>query len=511
MIFTRSLGTALALCLAGCGAGGARAPDDWRAALRNGDGVAAEAALERELATGTPQAELAPFLGEAALRQGDLADARRWLGEGEFAPDVAGHGLHMLGRLRMLEGDLAQAGRAFDKALLTRRDDPELWVDIARLRYRGGEQAQAILASQKALVLGPDNVAALLLRAQMVRDSAGNMAALPLFERGLALSPGNSDLLADYAATLGELGRAKDMLAAVRRFASAAPGDPRAYYLQAVLAARAGNHDLARKLLQRSGNLDRQMPAAILLLAVVDLENGNPASAAQGLDRLLGEQPDNARARMLMALALSAAGNDRELIARFARSADDRYIAMLVGRAYERQGDRTTAAAYLDRALGGPIAPHLVRLAPSSRIGVRPLREGEDGASVVAVVRGLMTMGRAVDARSRAEGWLRAHPGSADAMGLAGDTAFAARDLRGALRHYQAAAAVRRPWPLVKRMAAALEASGDVKEAEALVAAHLAGEPNNAEAAQMLARRFTARGEVGRAQALSMHARSHGG
>jgi thioredoxin-like negative regulator of GroEL len=214
---------------------------------------------------------------------------------------------------------------------------------------------------------------------------------------------------------------------------------------------------------------------------------------------------------MLLARALSAAGNDRELIARFARSADDRYIAMLVGRAYERQGDRTTAAAYLDRALGGPLAPRLVRLAPSSRIDVRPLREGEDGASVVAVVRGLMTMGRAVDARSRAEGWLRAHPGSADAMGLAGDTAFAARDLRSALRHYRAAAAIRRPWPLVKRMAAALEASGDADAAEAVVAAHLAGEPNNAEAAHMLARRFTARGEVGRAQALSMHARSLGG
>jgi tetratricopeptide (TPR) repeat protein len=511
MIFTRSLGVALALCLAACSGVKTHSPDDWQAALRSGDGIGAEAALKRRLASGTPLAELAPFLGEAALRQGDLNDARRWLGKEAFAPDVAGHGLHMLGRLRMNEGDLAGAGQAFDRALQSRADDPELWVDIARLRYRGGEQAQAIEASQKALALGSDNPAALLLRAQLVRDSAGNAAALPLLERGLAASPGDPDLLADYAATLGELGRAKDMLLAVRRFAAAAPGDRRALYLQAVLAARAGNHDLARSLLQRSGDLDRQMPAAILLLGIVDLDNGNPASAAQGFDRLLSAQPDNARVRALLARALSEAGNSRELIARFAGKADDRYTAMLVGRAYERLGEREKAAPYLDRALASAAPPHLARLAPSTPPDAATSRGGADGVTTVALVRGLLRSGHAAEARSRAESWLKAHPGSADAMGLAGDAAFAARDPRGALRHYRAAAAIRRPWPLAKRMAAALEASDDIAGAEVLVTAHLAGEPNNAEAAAMLARRFAARGDRAHAEALLQHARNHGG
>ena len=94
---------------------------------------------------------------------------------------------------------------------------------------------------------------------------------------------------------------------------------------------------------------------------------------------------------------------------------------------------------------------------------------------------------------------------------VTGDAALAARDPRGALRHYRAAAAIRRPWPLTKRMAAALEASGDAKGAEALVLAHLAGEPNNAEAAAMLARRFAARGDRRHAEALSRHAAIHGG
>lgn len=511
MTFTRSAVIALALLLAGCGASAPSPPADWRAALQSGDAVGAEIALKRALDAGGSKAELAPFLGEAELRQGDLAEARFWLASGQFAPSVAAHGFHMLGRLRLREGDLAGAGQAFDRALRGAPDDPELWVDIARLRYRGGEQAQAVAASHQALALGPHNAAALLLRAQLVRDAQGNAAALPLFERALAGAPNDPDLLADHAATLGELGRAKAMLAAVRRFGDAAPGDRRALYLQAVLAARAGNHDLARSLLQRSGDLDREMPAAILLLALVDLDNGNAASAAQGLDRLLSRQPDNRRFQALLARALAAAGNDRELVARFADKADSRYLSLLVGRAYENLGERTKAAPYLDRALAPRAAPRLAHLPPATPLGVATLRGAIDGASAVALVRGLIAEGRASEARASAEEWLRRHPGSAEAMGLAGDSAFAAHDPAGALRHYHAAADIRRPWPLVKRMVAALEATGDAPGAERLIAAHLAGEPGNAEAAAMLARRLSARGDAARAARLLSHAHRHGG
>jgi tetratricopeptide (TPR) repeat protein len=510
MIFTRSAALPAALLLAACSAGGpAPAPGERHVGRSANPG--AEAALQHVLASGGAREDSAPFVGEAALRDGDLIKAREWLDDARFSAQVAPHGYHMLGRLRMAEGDLAGAGREFDRALQGEPDDSDLWVDIARLRYRGGEHAQAVEASKRALTLGPESPPALLLRAQLVRDSLGNAAALPLFERGLAASPKNPDLLADYAATLGELGRAKEMLAAVRRFAAAAPGDRRALYLQAVLAARAGNHDLARTLLQRSGDLDRQMPAAMLLLALVDLDNGNPASAAQGFDRLLRQQPDNARVQVLLARALSAAGNDRELVARVAGTADDRYMSMLVGRAYERLGDRTRAAAYLDRALGKAIPPRLATLGASTPVDVASLRNNADGVTTVALVRGLLRSGRATEARARAEGWLKRHPGSADAMGLAGDAALVARDPRGALRHYREAAAIRRPWPLARRMAAALEASGDASAAEQLTAAYLAGEPGNAEAAAILARRMAARGDGPRADALMKHAALHGG
>ncbi|QDM39834.1 tetratricopeptide repeat protein [Altererythrobacter sp. TH136] len=495
MISTRDLTLALALLLYGCGGGtGAARSDDWRAALAQGDAISAEWALKRELEAGQPANELAPFLGEAELAQGNLSEARRWLGSVEFAPAVAAHGFHMLGRLRMAEGDLPGAGQAFDRALTGAPDNPELWLDIARLRYRGGEQVQAAEASHRALALGPDNVTALLLRAQMERDAHGNAAALPLLERGLSVAPDEPNLLVEYAATLGELGRANEMLVTVRHLAAVAPGDGRALCLQAVLAARGGRFDLARSLLQRSGDAVQRTPAAMLLLGVLDLEGGNPISAAQVFDGVLRRQPDNRRVQVLLARALFLAGSDRELIARFSQEQLDPYVALLVARAYENQGDRAHAGLYLDRALARSAEMRVGVLPPATSLGMAPTRVVARGADAVTLVRGLIRAGRTEDARAAAKRWLLKHPGSAEAMALAGDAAFVAGDWAGAMRHYHSSAAIKPSWPLTKRMAAALKAGGHPGAAKDLVAAHVWVGPGNAKAAAVLARRSASLG-----------------
>jgi predicted Zn-dependent protease len=128
----------------------------------------------------------------------------------------------------------------------------------------------------------------------------------------------------------------------------------------------------------------------------------------------------------------------------------------------------------------------------------------------LALVRGLLAAHQAGAARAKASEFLRRYPGSADAMGLAGDAALAAGDARGALRLYTRASAVRRPWPLVRRMAAAKVALGDLAGADGLLRAYLEGDPNNAEAAALLGRAAFMRGDFGRAAVLLDHALSGG-
>lgn len=472
--------------------------------LAVGNGVGAEQALRRDLDNGGSRQALAPFLGESELRQGNLAEAERWLAAGDFAPDVAVHGYHMLGRLRMRQGDLPAAGRAFDRALAQNPDDPELWVDIGRLRWIGGEQVEARDAAQRAVAAAPDNPEALLFHAQLVRDAQGNAAALPLLERGLAATPDNADLLAEYAATLGEAGRAADMLEAVRKLSLAAPGDQRVLYLQAVLATRAGQHDLARSLIARSDNLDRKMPAAMLLVALIDMEKRNYASAAQALDTLWRMQPDNQRIAALLARALALGGNNRELVVRFSGKAATPYIAALIGRAYEALGEREKAAPFIDAAMaGGTMKLEPVRITTGEAIA------GE-GAAAVALTRSALGRRSARDMLTQANAFLSGHPGSVDALELAGDAALAAADPGRASQLYNRAASVRRTWSLAKKMVVALDSLGRRQEATALVERHFVGEPGNADAAVVLARRLIDKGDRSRAKVLIAYARAKG-
>ena len=482
-------------------------------ALASGNGYGAEVAFREALSRGTPRELVAAGMGEAELQQGQLAEARKWLEPGLFDEGTAGRGFHMLGRLEMQSDDLPAAGTAFDAALLHIPDDPELWVDIARLRYRGGEQAQAVDAAMRAIELGPDNPAALLLRGQLARDSEGMAAALPYFERAVAKQPENLELLSDYAATLVELGSAREGLAVVRKIVALDPGNPRAFFIQAVIAARGGEFDLSRRLLMRSGDIGRDVPAGILLGGLIDLEEGNFASAAQAFDKLHRLQPENRQVRELLARSLDLGGNHRELIHRF----DDEgrllsaspYLRVLVARSHEALGDREQAAALLDRSAES-LDGSLVAMQPAISLEVSSRRGVEQGEDALSTVRGLIVTGNRRGALSAARAFAARYPGSADANALLGDARLANRQVTGALEAYRASARIRNPWPLTRRMIAALRASGRRGEAIELAQAQLAGSPSNGELSSMLARFAYDAGDFDRAAALLDQAMRHG-
>lgn len=511
-----ALGMPMALGLAACAE-----PEEVRtpieigiAKIKNGDGIGAEIVLQQAIESGAVHEDVAAYLGEAELMQGDLAEARKWLGEGKFSDESRSRGFHMLARLEMNEGNLPAAGRAFDEALLTNMDDPELWVDIGRLRYIGGEQVQAIDAAQRAVELGPENALALHFRGQLVRDAYGMAAALPWFKAALKYAPNNSEILGDLAATQGELGEAKAMLETIRHLAKVDQGNRRVIYLQAVLAARAGKSSLARSLLQRSGNIDRAVPAAMLLSGAIDLQSGNYASAAQTLDKLAIKQPENRRLQALLARALSLGGNHRELVHRFdemaKRPSASPYLISVVGRSYEQLGDRKTAAVFLDRA-DSPRNNNLIAMQGSENGAIAAKRDGATSDDTLALVRELIVSGRSKEALSRSESFRKKFAGSADATSLAGDAQLVRSNIEAALERYETSAKVRRPWHLARRMIMAYRGLGRGEQAGALVSEYLRGDPGNVEAASMWAFSLTD-GQDWKGAALVLdHAMAQGG
>ncbi len=385
-------------------------------------------------------------------------------------------------RHEMREGRLGEAASLFDEALGFDPNSAVIWTDIARLRFRGGEHRAALEAADHALSLDSGYAPALLMKAQMVRDAHGLTAATLWFEAGLQQHPDNPDLLAEYAATLGDLGRNRDMLAVVQKLTDAAKEDPKTHFLRAVLAARAGDPVLASSLLKRSGLREAGIPAAILLGALVEMEQGNPDNAANALQTLHERQPGNRRVLELFARALWLSGRDRELIDRFGELAGSReaspYLTMLAGRSLERLGQRREAAALIENARSRPYDMPLNLAAYGVGANLpEPTRE----------VRRLIAAGQQQQAHARAANHLRRFPGSADLLTIAGDAALAAGDGQGALGMYGQAAQIRRPWPLTRKIILAYRMTGDDDAAHALLVRHLTAEPRNTEALFMLA------------------------
>jgi len=487
-----------------------------RDALLESDGIAAEAYLRKAMAAGATPEQVAARMGEALIDQGNLIKAREWLATGRFAKGEEAHGFRMLGLLERLQGQLPASGRAYDQALKFAPRDSMLWVDIGRLRYAGGEQLQAIEAADRALVLDPENLRALEFRAQLVRDQFGLEAALPWFERGLQQAPDDLPMLGGYAATLGELGRAKEMLVITRKMLEVQPGHPQALYLQAVLAARAGRNDVARSLMNRTKGKLRGLAAGLMLEGGLELRAGNTNLAIELLDRLARKQPGNARAQQLLARALYDGGQFLQLVNRFsaaaARPDATTYLLQLVARAQEELGNRAAAGPLLDRAAAASI-PAVMPIAEPDPIGVLALRWRDMPtlpSTAVPYVRSLLAARQTAEAEAIAERLRQLNAGSGDAQSLAGDVQLAQGRGAAALERYMLAARIRYPDTLLLRTTEALHLARRGNEVAPLIAGYLTHYPASVLAARMAANGAAMDGDWERCRLLLENLRQRG-
>lgn len=469
-----------------------------REALARGDGIAAEMKLRAALDGGARRSDVAAWMGEAYLDQDAPEKARAWLKDGDFEPGSAAQGWQALARLERLGGNLEAAAKAFDKARAITPDDPSLWVEIGRLLYARGRHEDAIDAANHALELDDRNVRALEFEGQLVRDRYGLEGALPWFEKAIMVDPGDVSVLLDYAATLGDLGRASEAVTVTRRVLELAPGNPRAYYLQAVIAARAGNFELARSLLAHTGGALDAQPAVLQLRGMVELAAGNPETAGEAFEAVLRMKPDSRHTQDLLARAIYLSGQYRYATLRFAgeiaRGEASPYLLTVVARAYEVLGNRQRAGELLDAsAQTGGGAMRLRVLDRSGKVG-RLLAAGQLRAAEVA-----------------AEAALQRDPGFYSALSQSGDAQLALGNASAAQARYAEATEIRMPTSLFRRRYEAYVLAGDVQGAKDLVQGYLDQNPRNRSALRAAAEIAIGGGDYARAQAILEWLRANGG
>lgn len=459
--------------------------------LAAGNGAAAEAELDRAKSTGFDANRLHQLYAEAWLLQ-DEADQAIPAAD-RALHRYAGYATRVKARALAASGDLP-AGRALlEDWLAANEGDAAAWTDLARLRRQSGDIAGADAAIARALALTGRNADALTIKAELVRDRYGLIAALPWFDSALKVDPGNPDTLLAKAATLGDLGRYRDMLDASRRALAERPNDPMAYYLQAVLAARAGNDDLARDLLDKTDGALDDMPGAQLLGGALDFRNGAFQQAADKWGALRDGQPYNFTAIRLLGAALVDAGNPADALDALRpiglRADADSYTLTLVARAFEAEGQRDWAARFLDRAASSA-RPSPVPF--GSDDGVTSLAGAVDAApgdpvAELGLIRGFLEAGQASPALGHAQALAAASPGSPQAQTVLGDTLWALGRYPDAAAAYQRAANLDFDEPAMLRLVEALDRTGQRDAAQRALTLFLSQNP-----ADLPARRLAA-------------------
>ena len=444
--------------------------------LRLFDPVGAETELHKAAKLGIEVGELRHLLGESYWLQGRYDDALAQLEADDVTPEHRAYAARIAGRVYLDKGDMDAARAAFDRALAERGDDALLWTDVGRFRLVAGDMGGAIEAADRAIASDGRNVRALEFRGRLVRSQYGLAAALPWFEQGLAEAPDDVPLLVEYGSTLGDLGRHADMLKVARRIAALEPDNPRSYYMQAVIAARAHQFALAQRLIAKTGGRMDDLPAMLLLSGGVEYGLGNDLIAAGLWSRLSEMQPLNPRARVLAARALYRAGDAHGAAGKLpgdTASDSGSYGELLLARAFEAMGERDDAMTMLDRSqIPGEAASAIASAAgdgPAAAVRARLAEGDRDGA--LALARDLQ---------------LR-NPGVADAHVLVGDLLAETGDAGGAMDAYARAEALDFSPPLMMRMVQLAQRANDLATVRDVLTRFLRFNPADLSARRMLA------------------------
>jgi tetratricopeptide (TPR) repeat protein len=458
---------------------------DAEIALGLFDGVGARNALKRAIDSGATPPSVAHLLGHALWLEGEFDKAKAQLLRSDILPKHKGYALRILGRVQMEEGDFLAAQRAFEFALQLSPQDALIWADFARLRFAVADRKGAIDAVDRALRLAPNDVRAIEFRGQLMREQYGVVVALPWFERGLQIQPNDIPLLEQYGLTLGDAGRYRDMLITARKIMRLDAGNSNAFYMQAVLAARAGEHSLSARLLQRTNNAFRERPGPTLLAAITEYELQNFNRAVDVLRRLLAVQPDNMMVRTLLAQAMYRAGDPFDALDAIkpiaVRKDADTYAFMLAARAFEASDQPERSYAPLNEASVSMVRTAIpIPQAVTLEAAADEVRRAPNNARTMMPYIRLLLASKDTGTEFVQAARLQAgNQGVPDAHLIVGDVLAAQGDYVGALNAYQKAREISFTEPVMLRITDAMLRTGKHHDASETAAQFLSYNPEN--------------------------------
>ena len=428
-----------------------------KALLKNGDVIGAEVAFTEALRLGVNRAEVVVQLALAYTAQGKqklLLDQQQFALPG-LPPGIQ---LQLLLVRASASSDLGDAKSAMKAVEEARAIDPKsstAWLAEVPIRIRAGQIREATEAADRGLALGPNSTDAWYQKGSIMHVVGNLRGALAAYDSALKIDPGNLEARVSRAGIYIDLGQMKDAQSDVEELQRLSANEPRAAYMQALLAERANKPDQAKAALKEVVGLIDPVPMDFIryrpqllmlnglahfglnegekakqyleafqkiqgntptakLLAQLYMRDGNTDRAAEVLDTYLKAQPNDGQALTLLASALMSKGQNARAISlmqRALQTKDAPEFRTALGLSLLRSGQAGTATAQLEAALKGDP------------------RQTQAATSLIALY---LRAGQAPKAVVVAETLVKQQPTNAGFFNLLGMAKNDARDLNGA-------------------------------------------------------------------------------
>jgi len=331
--------------------------------LAMGNGAEAEEELLIADRLGAHRSLILVPLAKAYLQQGKNQQLIDELFPVGTAPEQDSELLTLRGQAHLALGEIFDAERAFDQAWRRAPDSQSALLGRAQTRLQRGALPEAMEDARRAVELAPRDAQAWYLKAIIERDLGKTDEALADFEKTVELEPAHLPAQIGRVGLLVDDERIEEAAAVIANVRESYPRDPRALYLEAVVANKRGDTRTAERALQESASLLSQLPAdlvkghapTLLLAGVVSFSLKKWEQAGDYLELYIRQNPREVGPRKLLAQILLDRGQDEAAITLLEPAAqdapDDPGLASLLAEAYTQAGLHLKASQLLDRAI----------------------------------------------------------------------------------------------------------------------------------------------------------------
>jgi putative PEP-CTERM system TPR-repeat lipoprotein len=432
-----------------------------RALLETGDPAGAEAEVRKAIALHAPDDQTYPILARALGLQGDMKKLSAEVGGQELKDPAARSDVNVaLAAAALAQGNLAKAQELIDAAVADRPDNVHALLMKANLVARGeGGLAAARCQVEAALKASPDHVDALIMLASIDSAEGKQGDAKAALQRAVDKHPTSVPAQAALFSLAMQTGNLELAKAQLEKLKQVAPKDLRTVYSDALLSATQGNNAHAREAVQRVLAAQPDNLPAQFLMGIVDYQLGSYATAEDTLRRIVAKAPGDITARRFLAMTYLRTGRAPQalevLTPALQMRPDNPVLLRLVGEAHLASGNAELAENAYERAnkidksdVGSQVRLAQVRLATGDTArGITDLEAlaAQDSSAYqadLALFTAQLRRGEFDKALAAVDSLEKKQPNGALAPMLRGNVYLAKRDLKSARASFEKSLAI---------------------------------------------------------------------